>query len=72
MGRHIIKIKDFEAPYLIYHEMACSCGGESHKSLTAKINLSNNNVIYMVKNHNKIVFETPIFGGAIDFYNEIE
>lgn len=71
MTKHIIKLEDFEAPYIIYHKLAGSYGRSSHKSLVVKINLSNNGLSYEVKNHGEIVEETSIFERAIDIYNEL-
>ena len=70
--RHIIKLEDFESPYIIYHEISGSYGESSHKSLLARINLSNKNISYEIKEHDKTIHETSLFDKAIDFYNELE
>jgi hypothetical protein len=71
MSKNTVKFEDFEAPYIIYHELAGSYGRESHKTLRVRVNLSNNALSYEVQDHRKVVFETALFDRAIERYNEL-
>ena len=71
MAKHTIKFEDFKAPYIIYHELASSSGNGSRKALIVRINISNNDVSYEVKNQLVKVYETSLFDRAIEFYNEL-
>tara|TARA_Y100000310_G_C20638362_1_gene792474 strand:+ start:1622 stop:1816 length:195 start_codon:yes stop_codon:yes gene_type:complete len=56
------------AEYEFEHKMCGEHGRGVNKSITARV--KHKRIIYVVKNQNKTILETPCLGSAVSEYNE--